>query len=135
MKKGFFLLSLLVSGQLYSQEIKNVNFTQEGEISKLIIEVDKDVFAERFHVAEDKQIILDLKNAKVSPKLLRGIDTSEFPGSTVFISGYKKPGSTQDIRFAIQLRDNVRSILENKENKIILNIENRFGVFSQNKIR
>ena len=135
MKKGFFLLSLLISGHLFSQEIKNVNFTQEGEISKLIIEVDKDVFAERFHVAEDKQIILDLKNVKVSPKLLRGIDTSEFPGSTVFISGYKKPGATQDIRFAVQLRDNVRSILETKDNKIILNIENRFGVFSQNKIR
>jgi type IV pilus assembly protein PilQ len=135
MKKGFFLLSLLIMGKVFSQEIKNVNFTQDGEVSKLIIEVDKDVFAERFHVAEDKQIILDLKNVKVSPKLLRGIDTSEFPGSTVFISGYKKPGATQDIRFAVQLRDNVRSILENKENKIILNIENRFGVFSQNKIR
>ena len=135
MKKGFFLFCSLISFGLYAQEIKNVNFTQEGEVSKLIIETDKDVFAERFHVTEDKQIILDLKNVKVSPKLLRGIDTSEFPGSTVYISGYKKPGSTNDIRFAIQLRDNVRSILEIKDNKIFLNIENRFGVFSQTKIR
>jgi type IV pilus assembly protein PilQ len=135
MKKGFFLFCLLIPMGLFAQEIKNVNFTQDGEVSKLIIETDKDVFAERFHVTEDKQIILDLKNVKVSPKLLRGIDTSEFPGSTVYISGYKKPGSTNDIRFAIQLRDNVRSILETKENKIYLNIENRFGVFSQNKIR
>lgn len=125
----------MVSAVLKAQEITNVNFVQEGEVSKLVIETNKDVFAERFHVAEDKQIILDLKNVKVSPKLLRGIDTSEFPGSTVYISGYKKPGSTSDIRFAIQLRDNVRSILENKPNSIILNIENRFGVFSQNKIR
>lgn len=135
MKKGFFLFTLMMSFGLFAQEIKNVNFVQEGEISKLIIEVDKDVFAERFHVSEDKQIILDLKNVKVSPKLLRGIDTSEFPGSTVYISGYKKPGATNDIRFAIQLRDNVRSILDSKDNKIVLNIENRFGVFSQNKIR
>jgi type IV pilus assembly protein PilQ len=135
MKKGFFLFSLLISSGLLAQEIKNVNFIQEGEISKLVIEVDKDVYAERFHVTEDKQIILDLKNVKVSPKLLRGIDTSEFPGSTVYISGYKKPGTTDDIRFAIQLRDNVRSVLDLKENKIILNIENRFGVFSQSKIR
>lgn len=136
MKKGFFLITLMMASLgLSAQEIKNVNFVQEGEVSKLVIEADKDVFAERFHVNEDKQIILDLKNVKVSPKLLRGIDTSEFPGSTVYISGYKKPGSTNDIRFAIQLRDNVRSILESKDNKIILNIENRFGVFSQNKIR
>lgn len=135
MKKGFFLFTLIMSFGLFAQEIKNVNFVQEGEISKLIIEADKTVFAERFHVTEDKQIILDLKNVKVSPKLLRGIDTSEFPGSTVYISGYKKPGSTNDIRFAIQLRDNVRSVLESSDNKIILNIENRFGVFSKGKVR
>ena len=135
MKNGFFLFRFLMSFGLAAQEIKTVNFVQEGEISKLIIETDKDVFAERFHVSEDKQIILDLKNVKVSPKLLRGIDTSEFPGSTVFISGYKKPGSTNDIRFAIQLRDNVRSMIEVKGRSIILNIENRFGVFSQHKIR
>jgi type IV pilus assembly protein PilQ len=138
MKKGFFLLlllSLFGIAQVSAQEITNVNFVQEGEVSKLIIETNGDAFAERFHVTEDKQIILDIKNAKVSPKLLRGIDTSEFPGSTVFISGYKKPGTTNDVRFAIQLRDNVRSTLENKTNKIILNIENRFGAFSQSKIR
>lgn len=138
MKKGFFLLSLLLvfSNTVSAQEIKSVNFVQEGEVSKLIIETDReDIISERFHVTEDKQIILDLRDVKVSPKWLRGIDTSEFPGSTVFISGYRKPGTKNDIRFAIQLRDNVRSILETKGKNIVLNIENRFGVFSQSKIR
>lgn len=136
MKKGFFLLSLLflITQPVMAQEIKNVSFVQEGEISKLVIEADKDVFAERFHVSEDKQIILDLKNVKVSPKLLRGIDTSEFPGSTVYVSGYKKPGTKNDVRFAIQLRDNVRSVLESNDGKIVLNIENRFGVFAKSKV-
>lgn len=137
MKKGFFQYALvaLISLPGFAQEIKNVNFVQEGEVSKLVIELDKDVIAERFHVTEDKQIILDLKNVKASPKLLRGIDTSEFPGSAVYISGYKKPGSANDIRFAVQLRDNVRSILDIKDNKVTLNMENRFGVFSKAKIR
>lgn len=136
MKIGFFLLSLTLAFSISAQEIKNVSFVQEGEVSKLVIETDKaNVFAERFHVTEDKQIILDLKNIKVSPKLLRGIDTSEFPGSTVYVSGYKKPGTTSDIRFAVQLRDNVRSILEVNDTKIVLNIENRFGVFSKNKVQ
>ncbi|HXH31678.1 MAG TPA: type IV pilus secretin PilQ [Bacteriovoracaceae bacterium] len=140
MKKGFFLFSLLVpvlfTFSAFAQEIVNVNFVQEGETSKLVIETDKEnVFAERFHVTEDKQIILDLKNVKVSPKLLRGIDTSEFPGSAVYISGYKKPGSPNDVRFAIQLRDNVRSLIETKGKTIVLNLENRFGVFSKNKVR
>ncbi len=139
MKKApisIYLLLMVFLTKGYAQEIKSVNFVQEGEVSKLIIETDQEnTLAERFHVSEDKQIILDLKNIKVSPRHLRGIDTSEFPGSTVFVSGYKKPGTTSDIRFAIQLRDNVRSILENKGKSVVLNIENRFGVFSQNKIK
>lgn len=118
-----------------AQEIKTVNFIQEGEVSKLIIETDKPVTADKFHVNEDKQIILDIKNVSVLPKLLRGIDTSEFPGSSVYISGYKKPGTSKDIRFAIQLRDNVRSIIENSDNRITLSFENRFGVFSKDKVR
>lgn len=135
MWKGFFLFGLLASAPLLAQEIKNVSFVQEGEISKLVIETDADVTAERFHVSEDKQIILDVKNVKVSPKLLRGIDTSEFPGSAVYISGYRKPGAPNDIRFAVQLRDNVRSIMETRDKRVILNIENRFGVFSKSKLR
>ncbi len=136
MKKGFFSVFLAFFAiTVGAQEIKNVSFTQEGEISKLIIEADQAILAERFHVTEDKQIILDLKNAKVSPKLLRGIDTSEFPGSTVYVSGYRKPGTSNDVRFAIQLRDNVRSVLETKGNDIVLNIENRFGVFSKNQVK
>ena len=138
MKKGFFLLilSLALFNHAIAQEIKNVSFVQEGEVSKLIIETDQEaLLAERFHVSEDKQIILDIKDVKVSPKLLRGIDTSEFPGSAVFISGYRRPGTKNDVRFAVQLRDNVRSILETRGKNIVLNIENRFGVFSKNKIR
>ena len=132
MQKIFFLL--LFSVQIFAQEIKSVNFIQEGDLSKLIIEVDKEIYAERFPVTEDKQIILDLKNVKADKKNLRGIDTSEFDGAAVFISGYQKPGSPNDVRFAIQLRDNVRSILESSGNKIVLTLENRFGVFSKNQM-
>jgi type IV pilus assembly protein PilQ len=135
MWKGLFAALLVLTTSSHAEEIKNVSFVQEGELSKLIIETDSEALAERFHVTEDKQIILDIKNVSAAAKLLRGIDTSEFPGSTVYISGYKKPGSTNDIRFAIQLRDNVRSTIHTQDNKIILSIENRFGVFSKNKIK
>ncbi len=138
MKNGFFILALsgiLVPVPSWGQSIKTVNFFQEGEVSKLVIEVDKPVLADSFHVKDDKQIILDLKNVKADKKLLRGIDTSEFDGAAVYISGYTKPGASQDVRFAIQLRDNVRSVLETQGSKIILSIENRFGVFSKAKIR
>ncbi len=141
-KRILFSLALLcVSSLAFAQNksgpfrIKAVNFLQEGEISKLIIELDGDAYAERTHIADDKQIILDIPNATASKKDLRGIDTSEFSGSAVYISPYKKPGSKSAIRFAIQLRDNVRSILENKGNRVVLSIENRFGAFSRAKLK
>ena len=115
--------------------VKSVNFIQEGETSKLIIDFDSRVIAEKNHLKSDKQIILDVKNVKAERKYLRGIDTSEFSGSAVFVSPYQKPGSSTDLRFAIQLRDNVRSFVENKGNRLILHIENRFGVFSRAKLK
>lgn len=136
----WILLIVLFSLASFAQEVKpsilqGINFIQEGEVTKLIIDLNKRTFAERTHIKDDKQIILDLKNVDATEKQLRGIDTSEFSGSTVYISPYKKPGTKNDLRLAIQLRENVRSILEQKNNRIILSIENRFGVFSKTKYK
>lgn len=116
-------------------KIKAINYLQEGEISKLIIDLDKPAFAERTHIKEDKQIILDVKNVVANQKQLRGIDTSEFSGSAVYVSPYKKPGDNSSIRFAVQLRDNTRSILDVSDNRIVLSMENRFGAFSRAKLK
>ena len=139
MKKWILTLFMfVVGGSALAQktsQIKSVNFLQEGEISKLIIDFTGKVIFEKNHVKADKQIILDVKNVQAEKRFLRGIDTSEFSGSTVFVSPYKRPGSKNDIRFAIQLRDNVRSFAELKGNRLILSIENRFGVFTRTKLK
>jgi hypothetical protein len=72
MKNGFFIIlfSLLFMATAWCQSIKSVNFIQEGDVSKLIIEVDGEVLADRFHVKDDKQIILDLKNVKADKILI-----------------------------------------------------------------
>lgn len=137
--KSFIVLVIVSSINVFAKttasNIKSVNFLQEGEVSKLIIQLDEDAIAEKQHVKDDKQIILDLKNVKAEKKFLRGIDASEFSGSIDFISPYKKPGSKNDLRFAIQLRDNVRSFIERKPKQIILHMENRFGVFTRAKLK
>lgn len=138
MKKGFFQLivtSLLLSFSAHGAEIKAINFTQRGEVSELEFLLDEDkVQAHKFHVQEDKQIIVDLKDVTATERVMRAFDTSEFSGAVVFVSAYKKPKSVKDIRVALQLRDNVRSVLKRKNNRIILEIENRYGVFSQGKV-
>ena len=138
MKKGFFqfiVISLLLSFSAKAAEIKAINFTQRGEVSELEFVLDEDkVQAHKFHVQDDKQIIVDLKDVTATERVMRAFDTSEFSGAVVFVSAYKKPKSDKDIRVALQLRDNVRSVLKRKNNRIILEIENRYGVFSQGKV-
>lgn len=137
MKKGFFLSVIIYLSTLnvsHSAEMKAINFEQKGETSELELIFDQnDVAASKFQVKEDKQIIIDLTSVKASERVMRAFDTSEFSGGVVFVKAYKKPKSEKDIRIAIQLRDNVRSVLVRKPNRVILQIENRFGVFSQKK--
>lgn len=135
MKKGFFLILLGICWSLSAAELKSIGFEQKGEVSRLVFNLDRaDVQVQRHSISEDKQIILDLKNTAATQRVLRAFDTSEFSGSVIFVTGYKKPNSDEDLRIAIQLRDNVRSFIERKDNNIILNIENRFGVFSKAEV-
>nr|BDT26671.1 type IV pilus secretin PilQ [Bacteriovorax sp. HI3] len=139
MKKGFFLsvlfyLFFLLPTHANASEMKAINFTQKGEVSELEFIFDNnDVQASKFQVKDDKQIIVDLTDVSATDRVMRAFDTSEFSGGVVFVKAYKKPKADKDIRVAIQLRDNVRSTLVRKPNKVILQIENRYGVFSQKK--
>jgi type IV pilus assembly protein PilQ len=137
MKKGFFLIVFicLCAMTTHAAELKAINFTQKGEVSALELIFDSnDVQASKFQVKEDKQIIVDLASTAASERVMRAFDTSEFSGGVVFVKAYKKPKADKDIRIAIQLRDNVRSVLVRKPNRVILQIENRYGVFSQKKV-
>ncbi|MBT3584767.1 MAG: type IV pilus secretin PilQ [Halobacteriovoraceae bacterium] len=140
MKKGFFLSLVFLCTVTWSSkglaaELKSINFFQKGELSQLEMVFDSnEVQAKKFHVTEDKQIIVDLKDIAATERVMRAFDTSEFSGSIVFVSAYKKPNSKNDIRIALQLRDNVRSVLKRKKDRLVLEVENRFGVFTQNTV-
>lgn len=127
-----FSASLSAQDSTKQAELKSIEFKQEGEISQLHLMFDSnEVQASKFHVSEDKQIIIDLKNVKSTERVMRAFDTSEFSGSIVFVSAYKKPNEPRSLRIALQLRDNVRSFLKRLPNRVIVEVENRFGVFTQ----
>ena len=112
--------------------LKSIDFRQEDELSLLEITFDKDnIRSKQHHIFDNRQIILDIKNVNASEKILRDFDTSEFLGSVVYVSAYKNPKNKSDVRIALQLRENVRSNLVQEKNKLILRVENRFGVFNE----
>lgn len=139
MKKGFFLSFLTgllcLSASVMAAELKSIGFSQKGEVSEVEFLFDSnDVKASKFQVKDDKQIIVDLADIQAADKVMKAIDTSEFSGAVVYMKAYRKPNSKTDIRVAVQLRDNVRSLLVRRPNKVILQVENRYGVFSQVKV-
>jgi type IV pilus assembly protein PilQ len=137
-KKCFlhFLICLLFNSNISAQlKLESIDYFIEGDIGKLQFSFNEEgIIAKRFHVNEDKQIVLDLSNVEATDRVLRSFDTSEFSGSVVYVAPYKRNENDKDVRVTIQLRDNVRSLLETKDNKLIMSIENRFGVFSKSKM-
>jgi type IV pilus assembly protein PilQ len=133
MEKGFFRFTLIVFilhsiGLFADGNIESINFRRKGEFSQLEVILDKeDVKVEKFNVNSDKQLILDFKNVKAKDRVLRSFDTSEFLSSVVYVSPYKKKDSN-DIRIVVQLRDNVTSTISRSSGRVLLNIENRYGV-------
>ena len=135
MKKGIlFLLVAVFSIEIFAANLLSINFQQKDEKSYLdLLFDDLTAHVTKFHIIDDKQIIVDIKGVKATERVLRAFDTSEFSGSIVFVSAYKKPKFEDEIRVVLQLRDNVRSNLVTKGKRSILEIENRFGVFSKQK--
>src|SRR5688572_2692681 len=102
------LLGLSFSFSVWSAQLEGMNFYQNGEVSHLELALsDAEVKVKKFHITEDKQIIIDLKDVEATERVMRAFDTSEFSGGVVFVSAYKKPGNESDMRITLQLRDNV----------------------------
>ena len=131
----FYIGFLLICNNLFASDPINlygINFYQKGEVTFLEFSFDNEnVALEHFHVKQDKQIIIDFKKTNAGPKVLRGFDASEFKGAVAYVSPYVKPGKKEDIRINIQLRDNVRSLVQQIGKRVVVKVENRFGVFSE----
>lgn len=124
--------ALLLASGARAAELRGIDFRQEGEVSLVEFRFDsEDVEAERFHIREDRQIVVDFKAASADAKTLRAFDTSEFDGPVVFVSAYSRPGGSGTVRAVVQLRDNVRSELEQRGGVVVLRVENRFGAFGE----
>ncbi len=137
MKKGIllYLVLLLPLFSVQAAQLQAMNFYQEGDVSVLELAFDTtEIKAHKFHITDDKQIIVDLENVHATKRVLRAFDTSEFSGALVFVDAYPKPGNPKDLRVSLQLRDNVRAILKNKSGKLRIEVENHFGAFTQRKL-
>ena len=82
--------------------------------------------------AQGNVVRFGVKNATISRALRRTIDTSAFPSSVRLITPYSVlDGASQDVKFAVQLKDSVPYSLKQDGNRLVFSADN--GKFAQQR--
>src|SRR5262245_12061789 len=84
-------------------KVQNVGFNYASPKSKVEITFDGPVTFEKSVLESEKQVIIDVANAKIGTKWARRIDASQFKSNLVMISPYQ---SGNNVRITLQLKDN-----------------------------
>ncbi|MGK5087779.1 type IV pilus secretin PilQ [Bdellovibrionota bacterium FG-2] len=101
----FFLLGgAWVGLALGAAKITSVDFKNGENEGILEIRSDGPLSFEKQENASDKQIIVEIKGAKILPSASRKLDTSSFPGNVSLVSPYQVEGQEDTARVVIQLR-------------------------------
>lgn len=110
-----------------AQTIKSLSFTAGAGTDTLEIRASGPVEYEKQQNAEDRQIVLELKDATLSRTALRNLDTSSFNSSVSLVSPYQVEGTT-NARIVISLRDNVDPQIVQEGNSLKVLIPNQSNV-------
>ncbi|MGK5084964.1 type IV pilus secretin PilQ [Bdellovibrionota bacterium FG-1] len=86
--------------------VTGIDFKNTDAQSVLKITADGPVTFEKQENAQDKQVILEIKGAKLSTVARRKIDTSSFNSKVSLISPYEVQGQPDTARVVLQLKDN-----------------------------
>ena len=90
---------------LASTKISPVQFRSENGESLIRVIGDSTLSVSKEENATDKQVVFELKGAKLSPGAARKIDTSSFPGRVKLISPYQVKGSNDTVRVVVQMTE------------------------------
>lgn len=105
-----------------SAAVTDLGFSYASGKSKLEIAFDKDVIVEKSVSEADKQVILDIKNAKIGSKWARRIDTSQHKSNISLVSPYQ---SGDVVRIVLQLKDIGDVDISQDGTKIVALIDNK----------
>ena len=116
--------ALATSGASLSSQVEGVDFKFQSDQSRLEVAVNGELNFEKNVSDADKQIIIDIKNTKISSKYARKLDTSSFKGNVSLISPYQ---NGNDVRVVLQLKEMGDVQVSTESGKIIALIDNKSG--------
>lgn len=101
--------------------VKDLGFTFAPGKSKLEISFDREVEFEKNSSEADKQVVIDIKGAKIDKKWARRIDASQHKSNISLISPYQ---SGDLVRVVLQLKENGGVEIAQEGNKLVALIDN-----------
>lgn len=124
MTKKIMIIGLLISTSSWAEtKISKIEFFGKNDPQQIVVTADGPIDYEKIDNPQDKQIILEIKNAKFSnTNASRILDSSSIDGKVVMISPYAVEQSNA-IRVVIQLRENADLKLLSKGNKIFAGVD------------
>lgn len=86
-------------------QIAAVEFNGYSNPNVVSIRADGPIVFEKQENMQDKQIVLEMKGARVSTAVARPVDTSSFNSNVLLITPYQVEGAADTVRVVVQLRD------------------------------
>ncbi len=112
------------AGVASASQITSIDFKNAPGASQIEIKADGPVSFEKQENAQDKQVVLELKGAKLSKSASRKLDTSSFNSPVSLISPYAVEGQADDSRIVIQLKESAAADVSQDGNVIRIRLPN-----------
>ncbi|MEN9723713.1 MAG: fimbrial assembly protein [Pseudomonadota bacterium] len=119
---GFLPAWVALSADAYATTITGVDYSTNPLGGEVWIRADGEVAYESEELSADRQIVIKLKGAELSPDARKKIDTSTQEGPVLEITPYQVEGGAGDSRVVIQLRQRVSSQISREGNAIRVSI-------------
>ena len=82
-------------------DISDVNFTQQGEISRIVLNADS-TFDYRIEQGENNETLMTISNASLSADLFRSLDTSAYGGVVNMVSSYQPENNETEVKILVE---------------------------------
>jgi type IV pilus assembly protein PilQ len=123
---GAFIALTLITPVFGSVKITSVDFKGSSDPSEITIKGDGDLNFEKIENSADKQLILEIKDAKIGKGEAQKIDTSSFDSKVSQISPYQVKGQ-DTVRVVVQLREMVSTDVSQDKGMITIKVPNSGG--------
>ncbi len=91
--------------------VRDIDFVDNRDVARVVIALSSPA-KPRVIRSRGRRVILEIPNARITPKLERTLDTTRFHGPVRAISSFRDPRNPKNVRVVVELAGNAKGELE-----------------------